>query len=68
MEECLKERPEAYDDRRDSMAVLYYNAELFLKTKEIVDQKERRKSILEVYENVCRFMRYYHGLEKRAGR
>ena len=59
MRDCLKERPEAYNDPRDSMAVLYYNAGLFLDTK---------KAIEETYEEVCRFMLYYHKLAKRTER
>ncbi|MBD5551675.1 MAG: hypothetical protein HDQ96_10980 [Lachnospiraceae bacterium] len=68
MESCLKERPEAYNDSRDSMAVLYYNAGLFASTKQIADREKRRRKVLEVYEEVCRFMRYYHGLAKRTTR
>lgn len=68
MERCLKERPDAYNDLRDPMAVLYYNAGLFAQTRQIADRKERRAEILKVYEDVCGFMRYYHGLAKRTGR
>lgn len=44
----------------EAMAVLYYNAELFAGTKQIEDTEARRKAIRETYEEVCRFMRYYH--------
>ena len=30
--------------------------------------KERRQKIQETYEEVCRFMRYYHGLAKKTER
>lgn len=68
MKSCLKERPGAYNDPGDPMAVLYYNAELFLRTKQIAEAEERRKAVRETYEAVCRFMRYYHKLAKRAER
>lgn len=59
--------PGAYN-KRDAMAVLYYNAELFLKTMQITDVAERRQAIQNTYEDVCRFMRYYHGLSKKVER
>lgn len=68
MEERLKERPKAYNDPRDSMAVMYHNAQLFVKTKQITGTEERREAIQETYEEVCRFMRYYHGLAKKTER
>lgn len=68
MQQCLKVRPGAYNDKRDTMAVLYYNAELFLKTKQITDAAQRHQAILDTYEDVCRFMRYYHGLSKKVER
>lgn len=68
MKTCLKECPGAYNDPRDSMAVMYHNAGLFAKTKKIADAGERQKAIQETYEEVCRFMRYYHGLAKRTER
>lgn len=68
MKNCLKERPEAYNDPRDSMAVLYYNAGLFADTKQIADKEKRQRKVEETYEEVCRFMRYYHGLAKRTVR
>ena len=68
MKDSLKERPKAYNDARDSMAVMYYNAKLFVDTKQIADAGERQKAIRETYEEVCRFMRYYHGLAKRTER
>ncbi|MDE6926503.1 MAG: hypothetical protein K2P59_14825 [Acetatifactor sp.] len=68
MKNCLRENPEAYNDPGDSMAVLYYNAELFARTKQIGDTGERRRAIRETYEEVCRFMRYYHKLAKRTER
>ena len=68
MERCLKETPEAYHDIRDPMAVLYYNAGLFEDTKQIAGREERQKRVAEVYEEVCRFMRYYHGLSRKTGR
>ena len=68
MEERLKERPEAYNDSRDPMAVMYHNAQLFIRTKENTDGEKRRNAIRETYEEVCRFMRYYHGLAKKTDR
>ncbi len=68
MEERLKEFPEAYNDPRDAMAVMYHNAQLFLGTKETPDAEKRRDKIQETYEEVCRFMRYYHGLAKKTER
>ncbi len=62
MQYCRKEQPVAYNDKRDPMAVLYYNAELFLKTGQIADSGQRRRAIRDTYEDVCHFMRYYHGL------
>ena len=58
MEERLKEFPEAYNDPRDAMAVMYHNAQLLLGTKETPDAEKRRDRIQETYEEVCRFMRY----------
>lgn len=60
--------PGACNDKRDPMAVLYYNAELFLRTGEIADTAKRRQAILDTYEDVCRFMRYYHGLSPKVER
>ena len=68
VESWLKERPGAYNDARDPMAVMYHNAQLFIRTKQIVDAGERRNAIRETYEEVCRFMRYYHGLAKKTER
>lgn len=68
MQQCLETQPEAYNDRRNPMAVLYYNAELFLKTKQITDFAQRRRAIQDTYEDVCHFMRYYHGLSKKVER
>ena len=68
MKERLKEFPEAYNDPRDAMAVMYHNAQLFLGTKETPDAEKRRDRIQETYEEVCRFMRYYHGLAKKTER
>ena len=68
VEERLKERPEAYNDTRDPMAVMYRNAQLFLETKEISDTQKRQNAIRETYEEVCLFMRYYHGLAKKTER
>ena len=64
----MKEFPRAYNDPRDAMAVMYHNAQLFLGTKEILDAENRRDQIQETYEEVCRFMRYYHGLAKKTER
>lgn len=50
------------------MAVMYHNARLFLQTKEIPEAEKRRDKIQETYEEVCRFMRYYHGLAKKTER
>lgn len=62
------EYSKAYNDPRDSLAVMYRNAELFAGTKQIADAEERKKAIWDTYEEVCRFMRYYHGLAKRVER
>ncbi len=66
MKERLKEFPGACNDPRDAMAVMYRNAQLFLRTKEIPEAEKRRDRIRETYEEVCRFMRYYHGLAKKT--
>lgn len=58
----------ACNDPRDAMAVMYRNAQLFLETRETPDAGLRRNAIGETYEEVCRFMRYYHGLAKKTGR
>lgn len=58
----------AYNDPKDSLAVMCRNAELFARTKQITDAEERQKAIRDTYEEVCRFMRYFHGLSKRVER
>ena len=68
IKERLKEFPNACNDPRDAMAVMYRNAQLFLGTKEIPEAEKRRDQIQETYEEVCRFMRYYHGLAKKTER
>ena len=68
MGKYLKEFPGACNDPRDAMAVMYRNAQLFLGTKEIPEAEKRRDQIQETYEEVCRFMRYYHGLAKKTER
>ena len=68
MEVRLKEFPNACNDSRDAVAVMYRNAQLFLETKEIPDAQKRQNAIRETYEEVCRFMRYYHGLAKKTER
>ncbi len=68
IKERLKEFPGACNDPRDAMAVMYRNAQLFLGTKEIPEAEKRRDQIQETYEEVCRFMRYYHGLAKKTER
>ena len=68
MKDRLKEFPNACNDPRDAMAVMYRNTQLFLETKEISDAQERRNAIRKTYEEVCRFMRYYHGLTKKTER
>ena len=68
MENRRKEFPGACNDPRDAMAVMYYNAQLFVRTKEIADAEKRKNAIWEMYEEVCRFMRYYHGLAKKTER
>ncbi len=65
-ERYLKERPKAYNDPREPIAVMYRNAQLFVRTRQIGDAKERHNAVRETYEEVCRFMRYYHGLAKKA--
>lgn len=64
----LKERPGAYNDPREPLAVMCHNAQLFLRTKQIKDAGERRDAVLETYKEVCQFMRYYHGLAKKIER
>ena len=66
--QAILEDPNACNDSRDAMAVMYRNAQLFLETKEISDIQKRQDAIRETYEEVCRFMRYYHGLAKKTGR
>ena len=68
MKDHLKEFPNACNDPRNPIAVMYRNAQLFLETKEISDAQERRNAIRKTYEEVCRFMRYYHGLTKKTER
>lgn len=68
MENLLKEFPKASNDPRDAMAVMYHNAQLFLRTKETAGAEQRRNKIRETYEEVCQFMRYYHGLAKKVER
>ena len=68
MNERLEEFPEACNDPRNPMAVMYRNAQLFLETKKTPDAEKRRDRIQETYEEVCRFMRYYHGLTKKTER
>ena len=68
MKDRLKEFPDACNDPREPIAVMYHNARLFLRTKEIMDGQSRREAIRETYEEVCRFMRYYHGLAKKTER
>ena len=68
MGKYLKEFPGACNDPRDAMAVMYRNAQLFLETKEISDTQKRQNAIRETYKEVCRFMRYYHGLAKKTER
>ena len=68
MKEHLKEFPNACNDPRHAMAVMYHNAQLFARTKEIADLEKRKNAIRETYEEVCRFMRYYHGLAKKTER
>ena len=68
MKDHLKEFPNACNDPRDPIAVMYRNAQLFLETKEISDAQERQNAIRETYEEVCRFMRYYHSLAKKTKR
>lgn len=63
-----EEYVKAYNDPRDSLVVMYHNAELFAKTKQIPDAGERQKAVRDTYEEVCRFMRYFHGLSKRVER
>ena len=59
---------ETYNDPREPIAVMYHNAQLFARTKQIADAEKRRNTLRETYEEVCRFMRYYHGLTKRTKR
>lgn len=63
-----KAREEEIRERQRAMAVMYRNAQLFLETKEIPDAQKRQNAIRETYEEVCRFMRYYHGLAKKTER
>lgn len=66
--EELKACPNAYNDPGYPIAVMHHNAQLFLETRKIADTEERKKEILRAYEEVCRFMRYYHGLAKKTER
>lgn len=66
--EYMKERPEMYNNPKDAMAVMYHNAQLFIRTKEIADKEKRQAAIQGTYEEVCQFMRYYHGLAKKTKR
>lgn len=68
IDDYLKEYPEAYNDSRSPLAVMYYNAKLLTATRQIPDVKERQRAIRETYENICQFMRYYHGLARRIKR
>ena len=68
VESRLKEHPRAYNDPREPIAVMYHNAQLFIRTKQITDVGERHNAIRETYGEVCRFMRYYHGLAKKTER
>ncbi len=53
-------------------AILYCTSLKFtvkiVRTKQIADPGKRRNVIRETYEEVCRFMRYYHGLAKKMCR
>lgn len=49
---------------KDPMKLLYCNAELFYKTSGQLGKDARRLAVLETYEYVCRYMRYFHRLEK----
>ena len=68
IEERVKKYPNAHNDPRDPLAVMYHNAQLFIQTKLIKDTEQRRNTIQKTYEDVCRFMLYYHGLAKKVGR
>ena len=68
VESRLKERQRAYNDPREPIVVMYHNAQLFARTKQIAEAGERQNAIRETYEEVCRFMRYYHGLAKKTER
>lgn len=68
MAEHLRQHPEAYNNRLDPQAVLYHNAALFAQTQHITDTPSRRQAITQTYEDVTRFMRYYHSLVKREKR
>lgn len=68
IEERAKKYPNAHNDPRDPLAVMYHNAQLFIQTKLIKDTEQRRNTIQKTYEDVCRFMLYYHGLAKKVGR
>lgn len=59
---------EIYSRLIHTEALMCRNAQLFLETKEIPEEKKRRDRIWETYEEVCRFMRYYHGLAKKTER
>lgn len=56
------------NDPRDPLAVLYYNAELFYRTREQKGEIARTQAVQAVYDDVCRFMRYYHKLDKKVER
>ncbi len=57
-----------YNNKRSPLAVLYHNATLFYQTKEISNTDRRREEITKVYDDVCKYMLYYHGLSKPVTR
>lgn len=68
MEERVKKYPHAHNDPRDSLAVMYHNAQLFLASQRIENAAQRRDAIQKTYEEICLFMRYFHGLAKKTER
>lgn len=63
VEEYLREYPKEGEQLKNSFVMLYRNAERFARTAQ-APAGERRNVIQETYEEVCREMRVYHGLER----
>ena len=64
----MKKYPNAHNDPRDPLAVMYHNAQMLLASQRIENAAKRRDAIQKTYEEICLFMRYFHGLAKKAER